>query len=130
MFKRSLLAAAVLFPLCAAIFLLAQAPATPDMPPGPMQEKARTACMECHDARITLQQRLDKGAWTREVDKMIRWGAVVDPKDRDAMIDYFSANFPPEKPLEPMPRAAKSTSQKQGQDTEKQDAKKKSSQKQ
>jgi len=24
---------------------------------------------------------------------MIKWGAEVDPKDRDALIDYFSANF-------------------------------------
>ena len=112
MCKRSLLTAAVLLLLCATIFLLAQAPATPDMPPGAMQAKARTACMECHDARITLQQRLDKGAWTREVDKMIRWGAVVDPKDRDAMIDYFSANFPPDKPPEAVSRVANASSQR------------------
>jgi hypothetical protein len=35
---------------------------------------------------------------------MIKWGAVVDAADRDAFIDYLSANFPPEKPDEPMPR--------------------------
>src|SRR5215471_17107168 len=103
MSKPSLFAAAALIVFCATVFL-AQTAATPDLPPGPMQAKARTACMECHDARITLQQRLDKGAWTKEVDKMIRWGAVVDPKDRDAMIDYFSTNFPPDKPPEPVSR--------------------------
>ncbi len=65
-----------------------------------MQAKARTACLECHDAHIILQQRLNKAAWTREVDKMIKWGALVDPKDRDALIDYLSVNFPPEKPPE------------------------------
>ena len=67
------------------------------LPPGPMQAKATTACTECHDARIILQQRLGKAAWTKEVDKMVKWGAVVDPADRDALIDYFSANFPPDK---------------------------------
>jgi hypothetical protein len=67
------------------------------LPPGPMQAKATTACAECHDARIILQQRLGKAAWTREVDKMVKWGAVVDAADRDALIDYFSANFPPDK---------------------------------
>lgn len=68
-----------------------------ELPPGPMQAKATTACTECHDSRIILQQRLGKAAWTKEVDKMVKWGAVVDPADRDALIDYFSSNFPPDK---------------------------------
>jgi hypothetical protein len=29
---------------------------------------------------------------------MTKWGAVVDPADRDALIDYLSANFSPDKP--------------------------------
>jgi hypothetical protein len=60
-----------------------------------MQAKANTACLECHEARIILQQRLSKAAWTKEVDKMMKWGAQVDPADRDALIDYLSANFSP-----------------------------------
>ena len=70
----------------------------PDLPPGPVQQKARTACMECHDAGIIVQQRLSRGTWTKEADKMIRWGAVVAPEDREAFIDYFAANFGPDKP--------------------------------
>ena len=76
----------------------ADASVTADMPAGTMQTKATTACMECHEARIILQQRLSKAAWTKEVDKMTKWGAVVDPADRDALIDYLSANFSPDKP--------------------------------
>ena len=70
---------------------------TADLPAGPMQAKATTACTECHEARIILQQRLSKTAWTKEVDKMIRWGAVVDSADRDALIDYLSGSFPVDK---------------------------------
>jgi mono/diheme cytochrome c family protein len=78
-----------------------------DLPAGPMQAKATTACLECHEARIILQQRLSKGAWTKEVDKMTKWGAVVDPADRDALIDYLSTNFSPDKPAyEPQRTAA------------------------
>ena len=77
-----------------------------DLPSGPVQAKARTACLECHDARIILQQRLSKKLWTREVDKMIRWGAVVDANDRDAFIDYLSINFGTDKPAEPEARVA------------------------
>jgi hypothetical protein len=69
-----------------------------DLPAGPMQPKATTACLECHEARIILQQRLSKAAWTREVDKMVKWGAVVDPNDRDPLIDYLSTNFSADKP--------------------------------
>ena len=58
-----------------------------------MQAKATTACTECHEARIILQQRLSKAAWTKEVDKMIKWGALVDASDHDALVDYLSANF-------------------------------------
>ena len=77
---------------------------TEDLPPGPMQSKATTSCLECHEARIILQQRLTKPAWTKEVDKMIKWGAVVDPSDHDALIDYLSTNFSPDQPPYQPPR--------------------------
>jgi len=114
MFKHRKVRALAAF--CAAIFAAVAALAwtTPvsgrsgGLPFGSIQSKVQTACTECHDAGIILQQRLSKKAWTKEVDKMIKWGAVVDPKDRDAFIDYLSLNFPPEKPAEPMPRVSAS----------------------
>jgi hypothetical protein len=78
--------------------LSGESPSSPDLPPGPMQAKAITACIECHESRIIMQQRLNKQSWAKEVDKMIRWGAVVDPNDHDALIDYLSTNFGPDKP--------------------------------
>lgn len=77
-----------------------------ELPPGPMQQKATTACLECHEARIIVQQRLSKAVWTKEVDKMIRWGAVVEANDHDSLVDYLSANFSPEKPAYVPPRSA------------------------
>jgi len=79
---------------------------TEELPAGAMQQKATTACTECHEARIILQQRLSKAAWTKEVDKMIKWGAVVDATDHDALIDYFSSNFGVDKPAYDAPRAS------------------------
>src|ERR1700751_3141089 len=76
----------------------AQTPSPSELPEGPMQAKAVTACTECHEARIIVQQRLSKAAWTKEVDKMGKWGALVDAQDRDAFIDYLSANFGVDKP--------------------------------
>lgn len=86
---------------------------TADLPAGPMAAKAATACTECHEARIILQQRLGKPAWTKEVYKMMKWGAVVDAADRDGLIDYLSTNFSPDKPAyEPSRTAHRNSSGK------------------
>jgi|SRR5579872_498480 len=74
------------------------------LPPGALQAKATTACTECHEARIILQQRLSKAAWIKEVDKMIKWGAVVDAADHDALVDYLSTNFAVDQPPYEAPR--------------------------
>jgi hypothetical protein len=77
------------------------------LPAGAMAEKAANACTECHEARIILQQRLSKAAWTKEVDKMIKWGALFDAGDRDALIDYLSSNFGVDQPPYEAPRSTK-----------------------
>ena len=77
-----------------------------DLPPGPLQAKMKTACLECHDSDIIVQQRLAKAAWAKEVDKMIKWGALVDPGYRDAFIEYLSTNFPTAKEPYVAPRTA------------------------
>lgn len=79
---------------------------TENLPAGAMQAKATTACTECHEARIILQQRLSKAAWTKEVDKMRKWGAVVDTNDRDSLIDYLSSNFGPDQAAYEPPRTS------------------------
>jgi hypothetical protein len=105
--------AAVLIALSTTTFIAAQngASLNENLPSGAMQQKATTACVECHEARIILQQRLSKPAWTREVDKMVKWGAVVDPNDRDALIDYFSTNFGPDQPAYTPARSAREKTQ-------------------
>jgi hypothetical protein len=77
------------------------------LPPGPLRAKIKTACSECHDSGIIVQQRLGKAAWTKEVDKMIKWGAVVDPGDRNAFIEYLSENFPTDSEPYVAPRTAR-----------------------
>ena len=79
------------------MFVQAQGPA-PELPLSPITPKIKTACLECHDSGIIVQQRLNRKMWGREVDKMVRWGALVDAVDRDAFINYFVANFGSDKP--------------------------------
>jgi len=83
-----------------------------DLPAGSMQARATASCLECHEARIILQQRLGKAAWTKEVDKMMKWGAVVDAADGDALIDYLSSNFGPDRPAYDPPRTSVPTTAK------------------
>lgn len=83
-------------------------PGSTHLPAGDMQNRAQTACTTCHDARIVVQQRLSKAAWAKEVDKMVKWGAILNPSDRSALIEYLSSNFPPEKAPYVAPRAARS----------------------
>ena len=105
---RTLAAIAVIALASMSISAFPQQAAKPaeDLPRGAMQAKATTACLECHEARIILQQRLTNAAWTKEVDKMVKWGAVVDGNDRDALIDYLSTNFSPDKGPYEAPRTS------------------------
>ena len=59
-----------------------------------------------------MQQRLSQAAWTKEVDKMVKWGAVVDAADRDPLIEYLSTNLPPDKAPYTAERSASTNSKK------------------
>jgi hypothetical protein len=108
MFKRSW---TILGLALATAIAAAQSP-NEQLPAGAAKEKAEAACLTCHEARIIVQQRLSKPAWGREVDKMTKWGAEVDPKDRDALVDYFSANFTPDQPAYEAPKTANDSKSK------------------
>ena len=60
---------------------------------GPAVVNAR--CTLCHSDDLITQQRLDRAAWTRVVDKMIRWGAPVNPEEREVLLNYLAASYSP-----------------------------------
>lgn len=66
-----------------------------DLPEGKGVEIAREKCLLCHEADLIVSQRLSRPGWVREVDKMIRWGAVVADAEKDSLVDYFAARFAP-----------------------------------
>jgi cytochrome c1 len=66
-----------------------------DLPEGKGAELARDKCLNCHEADLIVSQRLSRQGWTREVEKMIRWGAVVSDAEKELLIDYFAAHFKP-----------------------------------
>src|SRR5262249_57612371 len=66
-----------------------------DLPEGKGAELARDKCVSCHEADLIVSQRLLRQGWTREVEKMIRWGAVVSATEKEILIDYLAAHFNP-----------------------------------
>ena len=66
-----------------------------ELPAGSGQEIVTARCLGCHEADLITQQRLSRAGWGRELDKMIRWGAVVETAEREPMLDYLSAHFTP-----------------------------------
>jgi hypothetical protein len=65
------------------------------LPPGPAKAKVEASCYPCHSADILVQQRLTEKQWTATVEKMIRWGAKVDERDKAEMIVYLAKHFGP-----------------------------------
>jgi hypothetical protein len=71
--------------VCLTSVLLAQSrPAAPD---ALVPDLVRVRCVTCHGADMIQQQRLMRGGWEREVDKMVRWGAVVADAERAQLLN-------------------------------------------
>jgi mono/diheme cytochrome c family protein len=65
------------------------------LPEGPGSEVLKARCVSCHQSDLITSQRLSIAGWTREVDKMVRWGATVDAAERDPLQTYLATNFAP-----------------------------------
>ena len=55
----------------------------------------RAACMGCHVNDVVEQQRLTRGQWDKEVDKMVRWGANVKPEYKNQLVDFLVNRWGP-----------------------------------
>ena len=56
-------------------------------------------CTICHSSDLITQQQLDRSMWTKEVDKMIKWGAPVRPEERKFLLDYLSTCYGPQRSM-------------------------------
>ena len=74
---------------------LYEPPLAPSLPEGPGAQITRQRCLTCHEADLIVQQRLGRGGWERELDKMMRWGAVVEADERAPLLEYLTRHFGP-----------------------------------
>jgi cytochrome c5 len=82
-----------------------------NLPAGKGVEVVREKCLTCHEADLITQQHLTRPGWVREVDKMIRWGAVVTDAEKEVMVDYLATNFGPRPVIAQSAAAAESRGQ-------------------
>jgi hypothetical protein len=71
-------------------------PAPIDTAAPPMPAQVKSACGVCHEDDMIRQQRLTRAQWDRELNKMGGWipaDQQLNPTDRQAILDYLSANF-------------------------------------
>jgi hypothetical protein len=87
--------------ICVCEMAYGQAPAAENV------EKMEVACARaCHGPSLIAQQRLDLAGWTREVNKMIGWGADVSVSDKDELIRYLAGKFNNSRPRPSSSQAA------------------------
>jgi cytochrome c5 len=65
------------------------------LPPGPGLDVLNKRCISCHESDIISSQKLSLTGWTRSVDKMVRWGAVITPEEREILQPYLAQHFAP-----------------------------------
>ncbi len=54
----------------------------------------KAQCLSCHGMDLIASQRLGKPGWTKEVEKMMRWGAEVKDSDKEPLVEFLAANYP------------------------------------
>lgn len=64
-----------------------------EIPAGDGSDTLRASCLTCHGTALISQQRLSREAWSRELDKMTGWGAVVPADQRSGLLNYLASHF-------------------------------------
>lgn len=65
------------------------------LPPGKGREILEAACTSCHEFEeiLKLRGKLDRDQWRIVVRSMIDYGAEVDPKDVEVLVEYLDQHL-------------------------------------
>ena len=73
------------------------------------KKEEQQACIQCHSLRLIHSQRLSSTAWSKEIKKMVGWGARVP--DQQILLDYLSQDYGDAKPV-PNPQLSEPAAEK------------------
>lgn len=65
---------------------------------------AQERCLICHNPEMIQGQRLTAAQWTKEVTKMVGWGAPLNPREQAVLAAYLAAAYPVDAPRKPAAR--------------------------
>jgi len=74
------------------LIVLATSAATAQSPGADIMKQR---CVSCHESDIITSQKLSLTGWTNSVNKMVRWGAVITPAEREVLQPFLAANYGP-----------------------------------
>ena len=67
------------------------------LPDGKAKPIVENACAECHGLDQVVSSGMSADDWRKTVNRMIKKGASVTPDQVDAVVDYLSVYFVPDK---------------------------------
>jgi hypothetical protein len=82
----------------ACVLLLGLTAAPVSWPAGPGAEIVRNKCLICHGGEMIASQRLTSAQWSKEVGKMVGWGAPLSKAEQRVLAAYLARHYPPDKP--------------------------------
>ena len=67
---------------------------------GPGRDEAFYACTACHNFKLVAAQGLSRAGWDDSINLMIRRHNMppLDGKDREVVLNYLEATYPPRAP--------------------------------
>lgn len=79
-----------------ALLLLCSVYGFAQLPDGPGKAETERLCGTCHDVNKAVSLRQDEAGWGATVQKMIDFGAKIEPDDMVAVVTYLGKSFPAE----------------------------------
>ena len=78
------------------ILLFSWIGAAQQIPGGPGRVEMEKMCKGCHEVTRSLSPRQDRAGWNQTMTKMTAFGMKSTEKNYALVLDYLTANFPPE----------------------------------
>lgn len=85
----------LLVSLCLGVFVFPSAGQAQSLPDGPGKDVFESVCSLCHAPTAPMGKQWTKAQWETKVIEMLQEEPDVTAQEREAIVEYLSANFKP-----------------------------------